>query len=64
MFPPLCFVDESHEIINHEDGSLLKLLYYVSNSVEFPVGRFISEGTEIDCLKTGVINSYSDEMTP
>ena len=64
LYINLCFVDESHEIINHEDGSLLKLLYYVSNSVEFPVGRFISEGTEIDCLKTGVINSYSDEMTP
>ncbi|MGN0733972.1 MAG: hypothetical protein ACI4LC_07355 [Emergencia sp.] len=64
LYINLCLVDESHDILHHEEGSLLKLLYYISNSVDFPVGRFISEGTEIDCLKTGVINSYSDEMTP
>ena len=56
-------IDESSEYITHEEDGLLKLLYYLDNSIDFPVNKFITEGIELDCLNTKIINSYSYEMS-
>lgn len=62
LYVNLCAIDYSYDFVNHEEGNLLRLLYYLRNSVDFPINNFITEACEPDCLKTGIINSYTDEI--
>lgn len=64
LYINLCPFDDSVRYLNHEKGSLLKLQYYLEKTSEFPISSFITENEELDCINTGVINSYFNEMKP
>lgn len=47
-----------------ESGRFVKLLYYLQQNREFPISSFITEEEELDCVDTGIVNGYFNEMKP
>lgn len=65
LYLNLCPIDDSRKYFSEEgEESLMKLLYYLDQEKEFPIGAFITEREELDFVNTGIINSYFNEMKP
>lgn len=56
--------DTEDDKAGRESGRFVKLLYYLQENRDFPVSSFITEEEELDCVNTGIVNGYFNEMKP
>lgn len=65
LYINLCPINDAYKYINEgARKSMLKLLYYLRQKGEFPIGTFISSHDELDTVDTDIINPYFDDVKP
>lgn len=65
LYLNLCPVNDIEaDLPDRQSDSFVKLLYYLEQNRDFPVGSFITESEEFDCVNTGIVNGYFNEMKP